>query len=116
MKYFILKYKKSIFQFIGFTIGYLITRSFLFLGLIVFFSLLIIFSPKIYFKFSNGIDSIINFIGNAIKSILFLMLYIFIIIPISLLQKSIKRKNTKERNSFVELNRKILKDDLEKMW
>ena len=116
MKYFILKYKKSIFQFIGLTIGYLITRSSLFIGLLVFFSLLIIFSPKIYFKFSNGIDAIINFIGNSIKSILFFLLYIFIITPISVLQKLIKRKNTKERHAFVELNRKIIKEDLEKMW
>lgn len=116
MKNFIIKYKKNILQFIGLSIGYLITNCIIFIALLVVFTVLILFFPNIYFKISSGIDAIINFIGNSIKSILFFLLYIFIVIPISLLQKIFKTNKGNAESPFIEINKEIGSEDLIKMW
>jgi uncharacterized protein YqhQ len=116
MKNFIIKYKKNILQFIGLSIGYLITNCIIFIALLVVFTVLILFFPNIYFKISSGIDAIINFIGNSIKSILFFLLYIFILVPTSLLQKIFKKNEKKSATYFIEVNKKITSEDLIKMW
>lgn len=116
MKNFISKYKKNILQFIGLIIGYFITKSILFIALLVLFTVLILFFPNIYFKLSISIDAIINFIGNSIKNILFFFLYIFILTPTSLLQKTFKKNKEKSATYFIEVNKKITSEDLIKMW
>ena len=113
---FISTYKKNILQFIGLIITYLVTKNNAFIVLFAFFSLLILLFPKIYFQISNSLDLFINYIGKTIKSALFFLVFILIIIPVSVLKKTFKKQKQKNETHFIEINTEISSEDLVKMW
>ncbi len=118
IKQFISTNRKFILQLLGFTIGYLITKSILFIFLILIFTILFIFSKEIYDSITNKIEFIIGIIGKTIKSFLFVMLYIFIMIPISIIQRIATKENkTSEKISYyIEIDKRTNTTSFKKMW
>lgn len=106
---FIKRNKEILIQIIVFSIiGVFLKKYYL----LIFVFILLIILPfnlltKNYIKYLN---KFINFIGFVIKTIMFTMLFVFVICPLSLFKK--KQKNI----GFVFRNKEIEPMDFEKMW
>ena len=72
--------------------------------------LLLLFSQKLSSKYIILLNQIIQIIGYSIKTLLFTILFVFILCPIAL----VKKKNLKR--GYIERNRTSDKQSFEKMW
>lgn len=118
MKTFLQKYKKNILQILGFIFGFLVFKKMIFLYLAIVFLFIVFLFPNLAKKINIFLDKIINTIGNAIKTIILIIIFIAVVFPISVLNRIIKKKNnSKEKNtSYFIVNKEFNKNDMKNMW
>lgn len=115
MKVLLRKYQKNLLQIAGMLIAFFITRRLFFLYLGIGFFLLLLIAPGLSLQFGEGIDRLLRYIGKIIKRILFGLLFILLLTPLSFLRKCFAKGSRKDPTSGYSSPGGTA-GDLSKMW
>ncbi|MCB0508973.1 MAG: hypothetical protein R2739_00515 [Chitinophagales bacterium] len=105
------KYYQQGLPILGMLLAYWISHYLIFFILSVVLLLLLLFVPKVSKQVHSFLERILNIAGTWIKTSLFALLFIVLIIPLSFFLKR-QDKNV----SFVQRNHSFEPEDFKKMW
>lgn len=105
------KYYQHGLPILGMLLAYWISHYLIFLILSVVLLLLLLFVPKVSKQVHSFLERILNVVGTWIKTSLFALLFIVLIIPLSFFLKR-QDKNV----LFVQRNHNFEAQDFKKMW